>query len=105
MAWPAMEPGGCLGLDGIVRQSGIPRGKPTTGRPAIDTAASLPIYSLAQGAAMEAKQHWDTVYSTKVDDQVSWFQTSPASSLSMIGHPPLGARIIDIGGGALVCIP
>ncbi len=54
---------------------------------------------------MEAKQHWDTVYSTKVDDQVSWFQTSPASSLSMIGHPPLGARIIDIGGGALVCIP
>lgn len=45
--------------------------------------------------------HWETVYSTKSDNEVSWFQNNPAISLRMIGdaNPPPDARIIDIGGG------
>lgn len=45
--------------------------------------------------------HWETVYSTKSDNEVSWFQDSPAISLRMISdaNPAPDARIIDIGGG------
>jgi trans-aconitate methyltransferase len=46
--------------------------------------------------------HWQGVYASKGEAEVSWFQESPASSLEMIelaGVPPAGA-IIDIGGGA-----
>lgn len=46
--------------------------------------------------------HWDGVYTTKGEDEVSWFQDSPAPSLELIGA--VGATpetsIIDIGGGA-----
>ncbi len=46
--------------------------------------------------------HWENVYATKGENEVSWFQDSPAISLELIreadaGH---GAAIIDIGGGA-----
>ena len=46
--------------------------------------------------------HWDNVYATKGEAEVSWFQDSPAISLEMIGSacPDHGAAIIDIGGGA-----
>jgi SAM-dependent methyltransferase len=46
--------------------------------------------------------HWQTVYSTKSDTAVSWFQERPESSLALItaGGLPLDARIIDVGGGA-----
>jgi len=49
---------------------------------------------------MDRKQHWETVYSTKSDGEVSWFQPTPETSLRMIGSRPLSSRIIDIGGGA-----
>lgn len=46
--------------------------------------------------------HWDKVYATKGEAEVSWFQDSPAISLEMIraANPDHDAAIIDIGGGA-----
>lgn len=51
----------------------------------------------------ESRQaHWETVYTSKGEKEVSWFQESPAPSLALIaeiGAAPSSA-IIDIGGGA-----
>lgn len=46
--------------------------------------------------------HWQNVYTTKGEAEVSWFQASPAISLEMIraASPDRVAAIIDIGGGA-----
>ena len=46
--------------------------------------------------------HWQNVYISKGENEVSWFQESPAPSLALIaeiGAAPNSA-IIDIGGGA-----
>ena len=46
--------------------------------------------------------HWERVYTTKGEKEVSWFQDNPAPSLELIaavGATPATA-IIDIGGGA-----
>lgn len=50
------------------------------------------------------KTHWERVYSTKSPDQVSWFQSYPDRSLSMIADVAStpSAAIIDIGGGASI---
>jgi len=50
----------------------------------------------------ERQAHWDSVYRTKRESEVSWYQESPAVSLELIraaGVRP-GAAIVDIGGGA-----
>jgi hypothetical protein len=46
--------------------------------------------------------HWDDVYATKGEDEVSWFQEEPALSLELIGAVGAGpgSSVIDIGGGA-----
>lgn len=46
--------------------------------------------------------HWQNVYATKGEAEVSWFQASPTISLDMIraARPDHDAVIIDIGGGA-----
>lgn len=51
---------------------------------------------------MDRKEHWDTVYTTKAVDQVSWFQDTPALSLDLIGRSGVSgtAPVVDIGGGA-----
>ena len=48
--------------------------------------------------------HWDNVYATKGEAEVSWYQDSPAISLEMIRavSPDHRVGIIDIGGGAIV---
>jgi 2-polyprenyl-3-methyl-5-hydroxy-6-metoxy-1,4-benzoquinol methylase len=45
--------------------------------------------------------HWEGVYSTKAENEVSWFQATPAISLEMIKEAGRGpdAAIIDVGGG------
>jgi len=50
----------------------------------------------------ERSTHWDHVYATKGEAEVSWFQDSPAISLEMIraAGPNHDAAIIDVGGGA-----
>lgn len=49
-----------------------------------------------------ATEHWEQVYSTRPADQVSWYQMHAARSLRLICETgvPLGASIIDVGGGA-----
>lgn len=47
-----------------------------------------------------SQQHWDKVYSTKAEDEVSWFQPYPKTSMEFVElfNLPLNANIIDIGG-------
>jgi 2-polyprenyl-3-methyl-5-hydroxy-6-metoxy-1,4-benzoquinol methylase len=46
--------------------------------------------------------HWQAVYTTKAENEVSWFQENPATSLRLIKDAGASANsaIIDIGGGA-----
>ncbi len=48
------------------------------------------------------RAHWQNVYQTKGEQQVSWSQPSPEPSLSLIEKfaPGPSASIVDIGGGA-----
>ncbi|NNT71549.1 class I SAM-dependent methyltransferase [Flavobacterium sp. IMCC34852] len=50
---------------------------------------------------MERKEHWENVFSTKTEKEVSWYQQYPKTSVDFITalHLPLDAKIIDIGGG------
>jgi trans-aconitate methyltransferase len=49
----------------------------------------------------DRRAHWDTVYTTKASDAVSWFQPEPAQSLRLLRRFGLTARscVIDVGGG------
>lgn len=46
--------------------------------------------------------HWEHVYATRSENEVSWFQTNPAISTALIeaAGATRDAAIIDIGGGA-----
>jgi 2-polyprenyl-3-methyl-5-hydroxy-6-metoxy-1,4-benzoquinol methylase len=50
----------------------------------------------------ERQAHWQNVYQTKGDRDVSWFQESPTISLDLVRAKGVGpdASIIDVGGGA-----
>ncbi len=52
--------------------------------------------------ALERQTHWQNVYQTKGERDVSWFQETPTISLDLIRATGVGpdASIIDIGGGA-----
>jgi 2-polyprenyl-3-methyl-5-hydroxy-6-metoxy-1,4-benzoquinol methylase len=53
----------------------------------------------------DRQRHWESVYSSKSVDEVSWFQPHAASSLRLIkGCADRGAHIIDVGGGASVLV-
>jgi 2-polyprenyl-3-methyl-5-hydroxy-6-metoxy-1,4-benzoquinol methylase len=48
------------------------------------------------------RDHWENIYATKGEDEVSWFQENPTPSLELIaltGVTPRSA-VVDIGGGA-----
>jgi SAM-dependent methyltransferase len=49
-----------------------------------------------------SKQHWEFIYASKGDAELSWTQPDPALSLSLIGEVcrAAGGSVIDIGGGA-----
>jgi SAM-dependent methyltransferase len=53
-------------------------------------------------AVSDRSSHWETVYAIRGENQVSWFQESPAISLALIRatQATKDAAIIDIGGGA-----
>lgn len=54
---------------------------------------------------MDRKAHWDGVYASKSDTEVSWYQARPALSLTLIGEIcPHKGRVIDVGGGASVLV-
>lgn len=46
-------------------------------------------------------QHWENIYQTKELSEVSWFQSTPETSLELIEKAGVlkNAKIIDIGGG------
>jgi SAM-dependent methyltransferase len=48
------------------------------------------------------REHWENVYQTKGERDVSWFEESPAISLELIRATGVkaDASIVDIGGGA-----
>jgi 2-polyprenyl-3-methyl-5-hydroxy-6-metoxy-1,4-benzoquinol methylase len=52
--------------------------------------------------SLDRQRHWENVYTTKDEKEVSWFEESPAISLALIRSTGLntGSSIIDIGGGA-----
>ena len=49
----------------------------------------------------DLKDHWETIYRTKLPNEVSWTQEIPTISLDFIHKYsiPKSAKIIDIGGG------
>ena len=51
---------------------------------------------------MGSKKHWESVYTSKADSEVSWFQEHAQLSLKFIldANIPTEASIIDVGGGA-----
>jgi len=53
-------------------------------------------------SAIDRQAHWQNVYTSKGETEVSWFQDRPAISLEFIAATKVrsDAAIIDIGGGA-----
>ncbi len=49
----------------------------------------------------DRKNHWENVFATKTEKEVSWFQTYPKTSMEFLElfNLPLDANIIDVGGG------
>jgi SAM-dependent methyltransferase len=49
----------------------------------------------------DKKKHWETIYQTKSEDQLSWSQAHPSPSIDWILEmvPDRSAGILDIGGG------
>ena len=47
------------------------------------------------------KAHWENVFATKQEKEVSWFQEKPETSINFFTENdiPKNAKIIDIGGG------
>jgi SAM-dependent methyltransferase len=72
--------------------------------------AGVTMYEFSFGAASgeslmndaNRKAHWESVYTTKRENEVSWFQENPAPSLELIDLARLTpeSAIVDVGGGA-----
>jgi len=45
------------------------------------------------------REHWESVYASKADAELSWTQADPATSLALIREVSPAGRVIDIGGG------
>lgn len=52
------------------------------------------------------KEHWEAVFRSKAEAEVSWYQDDPRLSLELIESvaPARGGRIIDVGGGTSVLV-
>jgi SAM-dependent methyltransferase len=50
---------------------------------------------------IDRQAHWQNVYATKAEKEVSWFQENPAPSLDLIAASGISTdvEIIDVGGG------
>lgn len=47
------------------------------------------------------KKHWENVFATKLETEVSWYQSKPQTSIHFFieNNIPKNAKIIDVGGG------
>lgn len=48
---------------------------------------------------MNTQEHWELLYASKGDQEPSWTQPEPRTSLSIIGEVCPASRVIDVGGG------
>jgi trans-aconitate methyltransferase len=50
----------------------------------------------------DRRRHWERVYATKAETEVSWFQADPAPSLEALSRAGANRRsaVIDVGGGS-----
>jgi SAM-dependent methyltransferase len=49
---------------------------------------------------MDRRAHWENVYQSKGDAELSWFQAQPGVSLALFDSiRPRPGRVIDVGGG------
>jgi 2-polyprenyl-3-methyl-5-hydroxy-6-metoxy-1,4-benzoquinol methylase len=44
-------------------------------------------------------RHWENVYTSKSDEELSWTQAEPATSLALIAEACSADSVIDVGGG------
>ncbi len=51
---------------------------------------------------MDSKGHWDSIYRSKGEQEMSWTQDEPLISLRLIGEVCSSGRVIDVGGGTSV---
>jgi ubiquinone/menaquinone biosynthesis C-methylase UbiE len=51
---------------------------------------------------VDRRSHWENVYTTKGESEVSWYEETPELSLELLREAGLtpGMSVIDIGGGA-----
>ena len=50
---------------------------------------------------MDKKTHWENVFETKAQNEVSWYQPNPKTSIDFFVKNRIAkeAKIIDVGGG------
>lgn len=50
---------------------------------------------------VDRKKHWENIYQSKQLNEVSWYQSTPQTSLNLLEqlNIPHHAKIIDVGGG------
>ena len=48
---------------------------------------------------MNAKEHWESLYASRDERDLSWTQPEPRMSLSLIAEVCRTGRVIDVGGG------
>jgi SAM-dependent methyltransferase len=54
----------------------------------------------AEARPVDRRTHWEGIYGTKEESQLSWHQDDPKTSLALIGEfCPAGGRVVDVGGG------
>jgi 2-polyprenyl-3-methyl-5-hydroxy-6-metoxy-1,4-benzoquinol methylase len=54
---------------------------------------------------MDRQAHWEAIYTTRDEREVSWFQPDPGLSLDFIrAVAPEAGRVIDVGGGASLLV-
>jgi len=103
------------GRDALGAQAPMSLAHPTSSRPpwpAVDPPLRLPIGSLGApakteseqnrlGDSMVAREHWESVYERKEQNQLSWYRPHLERSLRLIDEAGLDrdAAIIDVGGG------
>lgn len=51
---------------------------------------------------MNAKEHWELIYQSKSEVEMSWTQPEPLMSLKLIGQVCPSGRVIDVGGGTSI---
>src|SRR5438105_4214924 len=53
-------------------------------------------------ATLDRQTHWQGVYTTKADSEVSWYEDTPELSLKLLRQAGLTPEmsVIDVGGGA-----